>query len=423
MKYKWQNSLLIGLLTVSSWCFAAEDTQPVTDSFAPVAAEGHCVTVTGSASTENVDEAFARQMAIRNALSFASLQNNVTISSDQSLENFELTRDAVRFTSHSKVKAYRVIEEGLEEPFGEYGEQKKGPLRYQVKLSVCLTENPQVCENLSGNQYQTRLAIAPLVVAKSYAARDISNLIPGYQVELQRRLKENGYRNLTMLDTQIGVDEQGVISPNLSKEVLEPIRDRTGAQFVLMSVLRSVSAHAEDHPYLNQVKRFYNLEVKPDTRYIEVDWYVVDLMNRTLVYQQRGGFDVKGKVRVGRDRPFGSNAFFATDTGMAFHALLNQEVKDVVSSLRCEELETQVIDVRNNEYIIYLNADSGAKAGDSLAVYSRDGRSVQFQGVDLGMDEKPSAFIRIKRILPRFAVAEMVAKKGVIQVGDVVKAW
>ncbi|MDX1346889.1 MAG: hypothetical protein R3189_01430, partial [Thiomicrorhabdus chilensis] len=63
------------------------------------------------------------------------------------------------------------------------------------------------------------------------------------------------------------------------------------------------------------------------------------------------------------------------------------------------------------------------KVGDQLAVYHRQGRAVQFQGVDLGMDESPAAFLKIKRILPRFAVAELVAKKGVVQVGDSVKAW
>ncbi|WP_245566314.1 hypothetical protein [Thiomicrorhabdus chilensis] len=384
---------------------------------------GACVIVTGTASTDGVDEMFARQMAIRNGLSFASLNNNVTISSDQSLENYQLTRDATRFTSNSKVESYQVLDEGLEEPFDEYGEAIKRPLHYRVKMKVCLTEDPQACQNLAGNHYQTRLAIAPVVVAKSYQARDIANIVPGYQTELQRRLAGSGYRNLTVLDAQIGLIENGVILPNLSKELLDPIRDRTGAQFVMLTVVRSLSSHAEDQPYLNQLKRFYNLEVKPDTRHLEVDWYLVDLVKRTLVHQQRAGFDVKGEVRVGRDRPFGSNAFFATDTGTAFHALLHQQVNDVVSALRCEPLETQIIDVRNDEYVIYLNADSGAKVGDQLAVYHRQGRAVQFQGVDLGMDESPAAFLKIKRILPRFAVAELVAKKGVVQVGDSVKAW
>ncbi|MEA3405600.1 MAG: hypothetical protein U9R28_07670 [Pseudomonadota bacterium] len=385
--------------------------------------DNNCVTVTGTASSENVDEAFARQMAIRNGLNFATLNNNVTISSDHSIENFQLTRDATRFTSSSKVESYKILKEGFEEAFDAYGEEKTRPLNYQVKMEVCLTENPKVCENLSGNYYQPRLVVAPLAVAKNYQTRDISNLIAGYQTELNRRLVGSGYRNITVLNQSPAIDEQVGIYPNTSKQVLEPIRDKTGAQYMLMSVLRSASSHVEGGKYLNPVKHFYNLPVEKDARYLEVDWYLVDLMKNTVIHQQRKGFDIKGDVRVGRDRPFGSNAFFATDTGMAFHALLTEQVRDVGKALKCKELNTQIIDVRGDDYVIYLNADSGAKVGDELAVYQRIGRSVQFQGIDLGSDEVPTAFIKIKRILPRFAVAELVAKKGVIQLGDTVKAW
>jgi len=385
--------------------------------------DSNCVTVTGTASSENVDEAFARQMAIRNGLNFATLNNNVTVSADHSIKNFELTRDATRFTSSSKVESYKILKEGFEEAYDSYGEEKKRPLNYQVKMEVCLTENPKVCENLSGNHYQPRLVIAPLAVAKNYQTRDISNLISGYQSELNRRLIDSGYRNLTVLNQSPAIDEQSGIYPNTSRQVLEPIRDKTGAQYMLMSVLRSASSHVEDGQYLNPVKHFYNLPVENDARYLEVDWYLVDLMQNTVIHQQRKGFDVKGDVRVGRDRPFGSSAFFATDTGMAFHALLTQQVRDVENTLKCKELNTQIIDIRGEDYVIYLNADSGAKVGDELAVYQRNGRSVQFQGIDLGDDELPTAFIKIKRILPRFAVAELVAKKGTVQLGDKVKAW
>jgi len=388
--------------------------------------ESNCITVTGTASSENVDEAFARQMAIRNGLNFASINNNVTISSDQSVENYELTRNNTRFTSSSKVESYKVLSEGFEEEYDAYGEEKQRPLNYQVKMEVCLTENPKVCENLSGNQYQPRLVIAPLAVAQNYETRDISNLIPGYQTELNRRLIDSAYRNLTMLNQMVGIDTQATIYPNTAPAILDPIRNQTGAQYMLMTVLRSASAHTEPSTLtnpMNSIKRFYNLPVENDARFIELDWYVVDLMQHTVIHQQRQGFDIKGDVRVGRDRPFGSNAFFATDTGMTFHALLSAQVRDVVQTMQCKALNTQIIDVRGEEYVLFLNADSGAKVGDELAVYERNGRPVQFQGLDLGVDELPSAFIKIKRIMPRFAVAELVAKKGVVQVGDIVKAW
>jgi len=398
----------------------AQKASTVPDDFAN---NENCVTVTGTASSENVDEAFARQMAIRNGLNFASINNNVTVSSDQSVENYQLTRNNTRFTSNSKVASYKILSEGFEEAFDQFGEEKKRPLSYQVKMEVCLTENPLACENLSGKQYQPRLVVAPLAVSKNYETRDISNLLPGYQAELHRRLLDSAYRNITLLNQSVSIDPQANIYPNTSPEILAPIRDKTGAQYMLMTVLRSASAHTQPSQIVNPLKRFYNLPVDNDARFIEVDWYLVDLMSNTVIHQQRQGFDIQGDVRVGRDRPFGSNAFFATDTGMTFHALLTQQTQDVVNTLKCKELNTQVIDVRGKEYVLYLNANSGAKVGDELAVYERSGRPVQFQGIDLGNDEIPSAFIKIKRIMPRFAVAELVAKKGIVQIGDTVKAW
>ncbi len=108
---------------------------------------------------------------------------------------------------------------------------------------------------------------------------------------------------------------------------------------------------------------------------------------------------------------------------MVFHALLEKQTNDVLDFLHCKPFESQIIDVRDNEYIIYLNSASGAKVGDDLAVYHKTGRPVRINGVNLGSDEVPGAFLKIKRILPKFAIAEVTAKKGLIQVGDLVKAW
>ena len=384
--------------------------------------ENMCVDVKGVASTDGVDEVFARKMAIRDALKMASIHNNLSVKTDQSIEQYQLALDSSRFTSNSKVKSFTVLKEGLEEPDDMYGQAKKGPLNYEVTLNVCLTEDRGVCTDLTGNPYQTRLAVAPVVIAHANQANDISNLLMGYQQELERRINNQGYRNFSLLLEPVDLQSNVMIEPNLDPELLSGIRDRTGAQYLLLTVIRSLSAHQNDG-YLNGAKRFYNLEVKPDSRHLEVDWYVLDLMQNRTVHQIRQGFDVQGDVTVGRDRPFGSNAFFATDIGMAFHALLEKQTTDVLDFLHCKPFESQIIDVRNDEYIIYLNSASGAKVGDDLAVYHKTGRPVRINGIDLGSDEVPGAFLKIKRILPKFAVAEVTAKKGVIQVGDLVKTW
>ncbi|WP_024851398.1 hypothetical protein [Hydrogenovibrio kuenenii] len=390
-----------------------------------------CVTVTGSASTEGVTEAYARKMAIRDALKLASMQSNLQVSSAQEVKDYTLSNDVTRFTTHSRVSGFKVLTEGYKElPFDDQFDKKGKPLKdaksktYQVKLKVCLTEDPLACTTYPGNQYQPKLAIAQVVTTDSYGASDISNLLSGYQLELNRRLRNLGYLNEKMLETGSQLTQSAsTVAPNMSREVLAPIRETTGAQYMLMTVLRSLSRHNTDPSAWNKIKRFYNNEVKPNARYIEADSYVIDLTTFQIVFQKRYGFDIKGDVTVGRDRPFGTNAFFATNTGMAFHAMLQQQTRDAYQYLHCQPLKTRIIDIRNGEYILYLSEESGAKVGDELAVYHQFGSSVQYQGRNLGFDSVPAGFLKIERIQSKFAVAKVSAKKDLIQVGDEVRSW
>lgn len=393
-----------------------------------------CVAVTGTASLDGVSEEFARQMAIRNGLKLASMQNNLSISSDQVVTNYTLRKDMTHFTSQSKVSNFVIVEEGVKPPdfddlFDETGKKIEDPAAlkklntYQVKLEVCLTENPQACNNVPGNHLQPKLAIARPVISNSYQARDISNLLIGYQMELENRLKQAGYQNLMTIEESSVVDTRQPIAPNLTPEVLQPIRETTGAQYVLLTVIRSVSAHNEGSETWNKIKRFYNHEINPDARYLEIEYFIVDLVHHVVIAQQREGFDVKGDVEVGRERPFGTNAFFATDTGMVFDVILRQQSNNVFERLKCQPVETQIIDVRDGEYILYLTQASGARVGDEFAVYHRLGRPIRYQGVQLGMDSMPSGFLKITRIQSKFAIAEVLAKQGLMEVGDSVRSW
>ena len=397
--------------------------------------QAHCVRATGVASTEGVTKAFARQMAIRDALKNASMQNNLTVSSSQEMANHQLIKGSGRFTTQSKVIGYKIISEGMQnldeiEIYDEYGVDIKGAAEqalttYEVVIEACLTEDERACGQVRGNQYQLKLAVSQVVMSpnKSQSVSDISNLLEGYQSELYRRLTASGYRNLMRFNSGGALFPNRSIVPNVSMNVLQPIRDATGAQYLLLTVINSASKHNQDSDMKNSFRRFYNLEVRPNARYLEVDWYLIDLMNYEVVSQNRIGFDVKGSVVVGRDKPFGTNAFFSTDTGMMFHALLTKQVRSVLQELNCRPLETQIIDIRDGDYILYLSADSGVQVGDILSVYHRFGREIRFQGVNLGVDSEPVGFLTIKRIHSKFAVAELLGKQGVIAVGDRVKPW
>ncbi len=390
-----------------------------------------CVTVTGTHTTEGVTKKFARKMAIRDALKNASMQSNLKISSSQKVSNFSLVKDATRFTTQSKVSKFRVANEGLKElSFDDMFDKEGMPIKgiksttYQVTLDVCLTEDPSVCGNVLGNHLQPKAVVAQVLLTNSYAARDITNLRSGYQVALKKQLSIKGYNNLELLHSGTHLqDEEQVLSPNLSKEVLDPIRNDTGAQYLILNVIRSVSRHNESSNIWNSVKRFYNHDVKPNSRYLEVEGFVVDLVTRQVVYQKIHGIKLKGSVTVGRDRAFGTNSFFATNTGKAFTSLLEQSSSDVYQYLKCKTLKSSIIDIRGEDYILHLSAESGARVGDELSVYHNFGRSIMRGGVNLGFDSKPAGFLEITRIHSKFAIAKVVSKDGLIQVGDEVQTW
>lgn len=390
-----------------------------------------CASVTGSYSTEGVSKEFARKMAIRNALKNASMRSNLKVSSSLEVSNFSLVKDATRFTSQSKVSKFQITEEGMKKlSYDEQFDQSGMPLKdvksklYQVTMDVCLTEDPGVCENVLGNYLQPKMAIAQVLLADGYGARDISNLRSGYQVELERRLRHKNYQNTVLIHSGTHLqDGEQVLSPNLSMEVLEPIRSSTGAQYLLLNVIRSVARFNEGSSLFSDVKRFYNQEVVSDARYLETETFIVDMLSRQVVYQKRHGFDIKGDVTVGRDRAFGTNAFFATNTGMVFATMLEQVTTGISQFLKCKPLKTNIIDIRGKEYILFLSTESGAGVGDELTVYHKFGRSVTRAGVDLGFDAKPSGFLKIIRINSKFAVAEVMNKTGLIQVGDEVSSW
>jgi len=372
-----------------------------------------CFEVAGVASMQTGDRAFARQMAIRNAIEVASMQSNLQVNTRADMQNFALQNQASRFTTRSKVERFSLVDEFFNEQTNEY----------EVVLNVCLTDDPSACGQLMGTQYQNRLVVAPVVIENSYEGRDIANLLPGYQAELFRRLNIAGYHNLEMIEYAQGLSPGAMVTPNLSQEVLLPIQDQTGGQFLLLSVIRSVVRLSEGRGVLDGMRRFYNYDAKQNVRYVEVEWYLVDLNKQRIVRQHLESIEMRGEPHVGRDKPFGSMAFFRTHTGQAFDQVMAQQTARVIEHLKCEKLETQIIDVRNDEYVMFLSDQSGIQVGDQLAVYSRAGNPVRFQGRMLGMDESPAGFIEISRILPKFAVGKLVAEKADIQIGDVVRSW
>ena len=428
-----------------------------------------CLKVVGQADMALGDQAFVRQMAIRDALETASFQRNTRIESKQAVSNFQLTQAQSHFTTASRIVGFELLQEGVniwspqskkrchpcriqdrnqedvdhESEESESGvHQAKMPETYQVILKVCLVPEPEkACNSLPVHFYQAPIVVAQPLVVHPDEARDLSDLVMGTQTEIIRRLRDAGYRVVSPLRQGTGVNPTTLVEPNLDPDLLQSLQSETQAQFLLLPVIRTTALIKE----VSGLKRFYNLENSPSKRHLEVDYYWVDLYRQKIVDQQRLGFDVEGDVVVGRDKPVGTAAFFATDTGKVYHLLLEQLTAQLQDFLSCQNLVSQIIEKREDghkgvQFIVPVPQATGVRVGDIFAVYHRQGFAVSYQGRQFGFDMKPAAFVRVVRVMPDFVVTELAGQSQksqpntshqvlpkiappLIQVGDWVKAW
>lgn len=391
-----RNFIWISLLSLfSSVCFA----------------QSPCVEVEGVAQIEQGDLAYARQMAIRDALAQAALSTNVRVNAQSETQNFALTRQSAQFAAQQRVTSMKVLSEV----------QEGNTIR--VSVSACLTDEAKVCPNYIA-RYVPKVAIASVAVQDEYSVKDILDVAPGYQGELFNRLWSSGQRNVELLHTASDLYVGRPIVPNLSSTMLQTASDRTLAQYLVLTVIRSADWEVEQSAVAGEIRKAFRFDKEPTQRTVSVEWYVIDLIQERLLVQGNAFKKVgDADVRVGRDKPFASRQFFVTPTGKLFDYVLNEQVASIQESLACAPISATIAEVNQDKVVVPISIDSGVVQGDVLAVYSRTSRPYRIGAIELGTDLEPTAFIRVQKVLPRFIVGQFEGKKGLVQAGDIVKSW
>jgi hypothetical protein len=293
----------------------------------------------------------------------------------------------------------------------------------RVKVSACLSASAKTCPNYLA-RYSPRVAVASVAVQDVYSAKDIVDLESGYQGELFNRLWSSGQRNVEQLATAADLYPGRPIAPNLSPAVLQPVADKTLAQFMVLTVIRSLDWEVEQHALSKEVRQYFRYEKEPSRRTVSVDWFIVDLNQRRIFAQGNAYRQVQeSDVRIGRDKPFASKQFFATSTGQSFDYVIGEQVKSIVDKLACEPIAVPIAEIDKNKIIVPIAIDSGVQQGDILAIYSKTTRPYRIGNIDLGEDLEPTAFLRVYKVLPQFIVGSFEGKKGLVQAGDLVKSW
>lgn len=377
----------------------------------PLFASVECVEVDGVATIGEGGLAYARQMAIRDGMAQAALMSKVQVSAQAETQNYTLTKQTAQFAAQQRVTSMQV-----------QSEAKEGNT-LRVNMKVCLSDTAKTCPNYIA-RYAPKVVVASVAVQDEYSAKDIMDLSSGYQSELFNRLWSSGLRNTELVSTGANLFVGRPITPNLSDDLLQFLSEKYLAQFAVLTVVRSLDWDTTQSNIAKNVREYFNYEKSPNDRTVSVDWYVVDLLQKRIFMQGQSFKRISDDdVRVGRDKPFGSHQFFSTATGKAFDYVLNEQAKSVIDKLSCEPISMPIAEIDKDKVIVPMSIDTGVQAGDVLAVYSLNSRPYRINGMDLGTDLEPSAFLRVQKVLPKFIVGTFEGKKSLVQPGDLVKSW
>ncbi len=386
--------------------------------------DSSCIKVTGKASYAHTDKAYARQMAIRDALQLAVIQWGAQVRSQQQVEKFQLTRSQLTVHGKGQVRGFTILAE----------EEEPEEALYTVRLNVCMQPLEDACPNPFASGLKPRLVVGHLAVNQAYAVRDIRDLQAGFVSALVRKLKRD-YGNVQLTDTPGFMIGRTDVPLPLDPEVVQSLQEETGAQFMLVSLLKDADLRRKPDftgfetldQTLEQGRRFYSYESPPNRRSLTLTWFLVDLNHARVAAQGELREQIRGDVYVGRDKPFDTAAFYQTQTGHAFARLLEALKTEIVNYLKCAPFEARILEVHNQpqrqEVLFFATKASGLREGDQLTLYRAEGNPVRMGARVLGQRTEPVGFIRIKRMEDLFAIGEVVAKKGRVEVNDWVRSW
>lgn len=362
---------------------------------APVEAEGSAAIDTGGVE-------LARQVAIRDALRQASLAAGASVEGASVMKNGRL------------LESSRVRGVGQIANFSVINEWRDGDLLH-VLIRAETGRAAGGCTGMSGADrwnYRKKIGVTRFHVANSLQVDDITDIWDGFPLELLRRLENTGRFLPINKSPSLAALQPAPPDTVANRELVAQLADRDGSQFVISGVILDAG-----YPFGQGT---------PDKRRLEVEIFVHDGLTGAVIARHRLGQSTAGQVIVGRDKPFASAAFLATDFGKIVDRTMNSLTNAIQADLDCLPFTARIVRTEGTRVFLDAGATSAIAPGDKLVVYARNRlRPVSELGsneVD-GVPERPVATVAIAQVQPLFAIGEVSGGggKNPVQAGDLVR--
>jgi hypothetical protein len=265
-----------------------------------------------------------------------------------------------------------------------------------------------------------KIVMTGFAVNRPTQVSDLDDIAQGMPREMLSRLETSGSFLVRQSKNLLSYDlKQEAPSTQLVRQVAA----ENDAQFVVAGEIRNAGVRADS--------KFFGLW-ESRSRHIEIEFSIYDGVSGVKLSHHHLVRYADSDAKVGRDKPFGSNAFFATSYGQAIDAVLNESVAWIRKDLAIFPMLAKIIKINDKQIIFDVGATSNLAVGDSGLIISdydqlpmsgltsQSARTVQY-----GIPQASMGAMTVQQVQYPFAVGELTADTEFatmkIKVGDYVR--
>jgi hypothetical protein len=266
--------------------------------------------------------------------------------------------------------------------------------------------------------FKKKILATAFTVSSLGQVQDIEDIAHGFPRELLLRLEKSGAflarSSPDLLSFSLQPETPGV---NLIKQVAAEF----DSQFIISGEIRNAGVQVD--------KKFMGLW-ETRTRHMEIELAIYDGVSGALLTRHNLHKQAADQANVGRDRPFGSAAFYATTYGQVINSILEESAALIISDLQEFPVLSRILKVSNDQVVFDVGATSALAVGDVARLIVSNNelptlglRSHQPQIVTYGTPHFDLGKVEVVQVQNLFSVGELAAdiKPGQVKVGDFVR--
>jgi hypothetical protein len=352
------------------------------------------VETTGSANISAGAQHAAKELAIKNAMQQALLQNSAHIDSTSTISSNALVIDSARVNTSGTIENVKVLEEWIEDEI------------YFVRIRANIPDS-NANEEPSTARYRKKIAAIQFDVLHRSEIYDVPNIERELPRELLRRLDNSG-NFITYDATQYLVS---TLHPGLrfdNPAVYKMIAEKTGAQIILSGQIRDL--HVEDG-FLQK------------KRQLEIEIYLHDGISGSRIARHRFSETVKNAGYF-EDNPalFSNAGFYKTIFGNVIDQVLNSQIEFIQNDLKQIPFSAKIIRVAGQKVFFDAGTSSLINTGDMLMTFRLEADALtNANGEYFGYMETPVASLSVEQVQPQFAIGKVEIKNSKLSVGDLIR--